>query len=171
LDVNGNLQYSTVFGGSGLDINQNIVINNGQAIIGGRTNSTDYPTTDGSTHFGSGYDATLTLIDGSGNLIFSTVYGGNGDDNAGFNAIPSFVRTDGTYIYTIGRTPSTDFPTTDGSTYAGGNSDIYFRKYDLSGNLITSKLFGGIQTDTPHSVELLNGEIYLLGEVGSGFPD
>ncbi len=166
-DGNGNLQYATVHGGSSTERDAQIDVVNGQAVLAGSARSSDFSSTDGSTYSGSLDDASLTIFDGTGNVVFSTIYGGDGNENAITEEL--FVLSDGAFIYIIGETSSTNFPTTDGSVHAGSN-DIYFRKYDLAGNLLVSKLLGGTGSDSPKDVQIVNGSIYLMGQVWAGFP-
>ena len=160
MDGAGNVIYSTVYGGSALDDPFATTISNGNLIISGYTRSPDFPTTDGSVHSGSGDDVFLTMIDNTGSMVFNTVIGGSADD---FDYNQQLI-TDGTYIYIAGGTRSLDFQTTDGSVHAVSDVwDVYLQKYDLSGNLIHSKLIGGSFSDYLQDMELVNGELYLYG--------
>lgn len=165
-DGSGILKYATLQGGTSNEGDAKIVVTNGQAMLNGSTESSSFPSTDGSTYSGS-TDATLSIFDVDGNIVFSSVYGGSGQEN---NVTRSnLILTDGAFTYIAGRTGSTDFLTTDGSTYSGIN-DIYFRKYDLSGNLLVSKMIGGTEGDVPYDFKLVNGDLYVMGNAAIGFP-
>ena len=163
-DCDGNLIYATITGGSVSEFADNIASSNGQIVLAGRTLSSDFPSTDGTVYSGLSADATLTFYDASGNLIFNTVYGGNGNDNRNRERV--FPYIDGSFIYVFGETSSTDFPTTDGSTFSGFR-DLYYRKYDLAGNLIDSKLIGGSLSENMLGLEFVNGTFYILGRTNS----
>ena len=165
-DGAGNLVYATLIGGTSNELPFAITISNGCAIVVGSTTSTDFPTTDGTTHTG-GIDVYITKYDPAGNLVFSTISGGSGTDIFNEN---TFIETDGTHIYVSSKTASADFPTTDGTTLSG-SIDVYVRKYDMAGNLIFSTLFGGIGHDSPSDLVLQGGELYLSGFYNTGdFP-
>ncbi len=166
-DGAGNLVYATLIGGTDTDSPRAITVSNGCAIVTGSTLSTDFPTSDGTTLNGD-FDIYITKYDPSGNLVFSTIYGGSGAD-AFFEEVID-IETDGSHIYVFGRTASTDFPTTDGTVSSGGN-DVYVRKYDMAGNLIFSTIFGGAGNDGIEDIVIQGGEIYLSGSYLSGdFP-
>ena len=91
LTPNGNSRvYATYIGGSGNEMPQSLVCDpQGNLIIAGRSNSSNYPTkpsgnVDGS---GGGFDIILTKLNAAGNaLIGSKRIGGNGDDGANITA-------------------------------------------------------------------------------------
>ena len=171
MDGDGNVIYSTVYGGANFDYAHLATINNGNLVISGYTRSPDYPATDGSVHSGSGDDVFLTILDNTGNIAFNTVTGGSADDFDNDDFRQQLI-TDGTAIYFAGTTRSLDFPTTDGSVHDADEAwDVYLQKYDLSGNLIYSKLIGGNNSDFLQDMELVNGAIYLYGSsLSADFP-
>lgn len=162
-DATGNIIFSTIYGGSGSDSPQSAYLLNGDFYLTGTTLSADFPTTDGTTYTGT-RDVFFMRIDGAGNVVFSTMFGGNDLDQT------AYLTSDGTDFYIAGITGSTNFLTTDGSTYAGGSRDIYYRKYDAAGNMLYSKLFGGSGYDGVTSLTSVNGLVYLTGEASEGFP-
>jgi len=166
-DMNGNVVYATLLGGSNTDQPSDIKIVNGCAIVVGRTRSSDFPTTDGTQYQGIREDITLTKYDPQGNIAFSSVFGGTLSDHFFLGAR---VAVDGACIVIAGSTISTDFPTTDGTT-SSGESDLYVRKYDLQGNLIYSTILGSSGRDIPLDVRIEGGEIYVMGQYDdSDFP-
>lgn len=118
----------------------------------------EVPTTDGTTP--SGDDVNIFSLDGSGNLLFSTVLGGSGIESDNFNALTTVIA--GGNFWVTGNTQSVDFPTTDGSTNAGGN-DAYLAQYDPAGNLLFSTVFGGSGADGVQSVVADDNFIYIQG--------
>ena len=79
--------YSTYFGGAGNDQGTAIAVDAaGQAHIVGHTASSDFATTAGAfdTGHNDGSDAFLAILNANGNgLIYSTYYGGQGNNDAG----------------------------------------------------------------------------------------
>ncbi|MCE5213695.1 MAG: DUF3344 domain-containing protein [Methanobacterium sp.] len=139
-DPAGSLVFSTYLGGGGdtntSEYGHSIVIDkNGYVYIGGRTNSTNFPTTPGAYRTtknpGSGaaaHDAFISKFDSNGNLIYSTYYGGSGSDMG--TAID--VDNEGN-VYITGYDNYTALPTTPGAFQpaSGGSSDAFFGKLDI----------------------------------------
>ena len=156
LDENGEgLLYASFVGGEseetvfGIDIDEKNIV-----YLTGLTKSVDFP----ASHqiFGANNDgdplstenAFLMALDcQQGTLKFSTVFGGNGNEQGDEVFIDQHEN-----IYIAGRTSSEDFPTTSNAfneIYNGGGSewksgDIFVCKFDSSGkNLIYSTYIGG----------------------------
>ena len=128
----GALVYSTYLGGSGNDLGIGIAVDSlGNAYVTGYTQSTDFPTASAYQGSNAGtFDAFVTKISASGdNLIYSTYLGGGGNDY-GFGMV-----VDGSgNAYVMGRTDSTDFPTTV-SAYQdtnAGSLDAFVTKIRLN---------------------------------------
>jgi uncharacterized repeat protein (TIGR01451 family) len=147
------LSYSTYLGGSGEDTTGGIIVDaQGSAYLIGRTNSPDFPTTDGAfqTTYGGDfdvfdfddYDAFVTKFNPEGTmLVYSTYLGGNDFDVGHEIAIDSLGN-----VYVTGKTNSPDFPTTDGAfqTTYGGNFDAFVAKLNPEGSaLVYSTYLGG----------------------------
>jgi len=127
LDGSGARLYSTRFGG-GNDQGASIAVDtSGNAYVTGSTQSTNFPVTDGSTPSGLS-DVFVAKLNGIGALIYSTRFGGSGENRG--NGIA--VDTSGN-AYVTGDTSSTNFPVTDGSTFGGGTdaSDAFVTKLVL----------------------------------------
>ncbi len=129
-DNPGALLYSTFLGGSGLysDGASGIAVDvMGNAYVAGTTNSTDFPTTPGAfdPSFNSGlYDAFVAKLDPSGSvLVYATFLGGSDWDSVSDIAVDAMGNA-----YVIGRSASTNFPTTPGAfdtSFNGGAVDDY----------------------------------------------
>lgn len=105
------LIYSTYLGGTGDDIARAIVVDaQGNAYLTGRTSSADFPIKGAlqprKLGASGSYDAFLTKLDPSGDLIYSTYLGGSADDDGRAVALDA---AGGLYI--AGSTDSDDFPT------------------------------------------------------------
>lgn len=118
--------YSTYLGGSGDDLGISIDVNAaGEAFVGGNTKSSNFPLvspTQGSYAGGNLYgDAFLVRLSAAGStILFSTYYGGSGDENC------RQVRVDGGSVLLIGFTGSTNLPTVNPIQPANGGADDVF---------------------------------------------
>jgi hypothetical protein len=169
---------STFIGGN--DVNKIYAMaidNNGDIIVVGHTESTDFPTTIGviSTN-------PIDLVDGWGDifiskfnsdlteLLASTYLGGTKSDYA--NAI---VIDDDNNIYITGHTKSTDFPTTTGAydETANGDYDSFVAKVnsDLT-SIIAATYFGGNNAEQAGDIKIMSdGKIIITGYAnGSNVP-
>ena len=141
--------YSTYLGGIGIDEGVGIAVNSaGQAYVAGTTTSGDFPlAAPRQATFGGGVDAFVTKFAAGGGLLYSTYLGGSSDDFAGGVAVDA-----GGNAYVVGRTVSTDFPTTPGAfqkTLSGPpqdffDNDAFVTKLDPTGaTLVYSTYLGG----------------------------
>ncbi|WP_368936918.1 SBBP repeat-containing protein [Bacillus sp. SH8-8] len=145
LIIDPGLSYSTYLGGNDLDTGQSIFVDDcGHAYVTGVTTSNDFPTTPGAfqTTFTGTADVFVTKLNRTGSaLIYSTFLGGN-DIAGGFGIA---VDSCG-HAYVIGRTSSSDFPTTPGAfqtTFTGG-IDAFVTKLNRTGSaLVYSTFLGG----------------------------
>lgn len=140
------LVYSTYLGGSLEGATNAIAVDSaGEAVVAGRTNSTDFPVLHAfqQAHaIDSGdSDATLTKLSASGSsLVFSTYLGGNSNDFAMGVALDASGN-----IYVAGLTFSSDFPIVPGSfetTYSatpGGTG--FVSKFNPTGSQLTYSTF------------------------------
>jgi len=138
----GRLLWSTYLGGNGEDLGYGVAPDNaGNVYVGGRTTSTDFPTTGpNSTGFhGGGYDGYIAKFSANGMLLWSTCLGGSWDEGVAdvlFDKVGS--------IYVTGGTSSADFPTSGaGDTVFHGSSDAFLAKFGLDGWLQQSSFLGG----------------------------
>jgi hypothetical protein len=168
------LLYSTLIGGTGNDDAANAIAVDqfGNAYITGQTTSTDFPMqhpvqgTSGAPH-----DAFVSKIDPSGStLIYSTYFGGDGDDVGAGIAVDAAGQA-----YVTGHTASTNFPTTPGAyeTSYSGDTDAFVAKFNASGSaLIYSTYLGGSGSDTATGIAIDPlGNAYVSGfNYAAGFP-
>jgi hypothetical protein len=107
-------------------------------------------------------DMFFAKFDVSGNLIWAKGIGGIGGDFLNSIAIDA----SGNIIITGVFSNSVDFDAGAGATSlsSSGDIDIFFAKYDPSGNFLWAKQLGGIGEDNSFSVGLdAAGNIYLTG--------
>ena len=159
------LGYSTFFGGSATDEAYGIAVGpNNNLYIVGDTTSIDFLTStyadagllintnafQDSNH--GGYDGFLLSMTTAGLFNFATYIGGSGDDHAYGVAVDS-----NSYIYVVGETESTDFPSYPDSTQQASA----FEAYQGSGDAFAIKLEGITNTETFGSVGIWS--VYLGG--------
>jgi parallel beta-helix repeat protein len=169
-DSGGSRVYSTYIGGTGTDYLYGVGVDGtGNIYLAGRTNSTNFPTTAGAyqtTNAGGDYDGYVTKFDSSGNLVYSTYFGGTSLDQA------NDIAVDGTgNIYITGQTDSTNLPTTaDAYQKTNANpTDGFISKFDSSGDLVYSTYLGGASgADYGQSIAVNGmGDICITGQTNS----
>ena len=141
------LVYSTYLGGPRDDetLFHSMAVNVlGEAYIAGYTYSSDFPTTLNAydqTHNGVS-DAFVAKLDARGSaLVYSTFFGGSGEDSARSLAIDTLGS-----VYLAGTTRSSDLPTTPGSfdSTFNGVVDAFVAKFDpIGSSVIYSTFLGG----------------------------
>ena len=159
--------YSVRLAGSRLDRAGGIAADStGAVVVTGHTTSPDFPllnalqtTVHTSPSWGAGGSAFITKLDPEGRMIFSTVWGGNGDTAGTGVAIDSNFD-----IIVAGTTAANDFVTTDGvfqrrlaSTSCTVNAvpcrDAFVTRLSADGQTVRySTLFGGTNGETVHAL-------------------
>jgi hypothetical protein len=184
LSGNQQLVYSTYLGGATEDIPTAIGVGfNGQIVVAGFTNSTNFPVSAGaydtsmSGAFGSAF---VTVLDpaqsGAQQLNYSTYLGGSNSDEASMVALDVFGR-----VIVGGRAESTDFPTTPGAfqTVHGSpiQADVFVSLLDPAQSgaqqLVYATLLGGAADDLLDAMQIdpLGSVVELAGTTGSAnFP-
>lgn len=162
LDTNrsgaASLRFSTYLGGSrggssgGPDEGGSDIETDGTGIIyvTGQTPSPDFPTLNEYQNDRPGKDAFLAVMDtgksGSASLLYSTYFGGSGDEEA------SEIDADRTgTVYVLGNTTSDDLPFRHGIQGYQGNRDIFVARFDPrqagDASLLFSTCLGGSNPD------------------------
>jgi hypothetical protein len=166
------LIYSTYLGGTGADAGQAIAVDTiGNAYVVGNTNSNDFPVTATAAQaaLGGGNDAFLSLLDGTGALVYSTYLGGSGLDVATGVAVDAVGSA-----YVTGYTQSVDFPTTVASFQPGlgGGSDAFVTKFLAAGSIVYCTYLGGSTLDIARGIDVdTAGNAYIVGYTQSAdFP-
>jgi hypothetical protein len=129
-----NLTFSTYLGSHGVEDGNSIALDSSNNIyVAGDTNSDQYPvTSDAIQRNRKGrFDAVVSVLDATGSrLLYSTFFGGSGDDSGSAVAVDPFGN-----IYLTGLTMSFDYPLTPGAAQTqpgSGTQDAFFAKIGFS---------------------------------------
>jgi len=171
----GGRVFSTYFGGTGPESGNGIVADGSNNIlVCGQTGSADLPIANPGGAYtqavGGGIsDAFVAEFSSAGILIWSTYYGGNGDDKG------SDICCDAANnICITGYTVSTNFPVSAGAyqTSAKGSDDCFVVKFNSSGIRQWATYYGGSDIDDGIGIDCdLAGNIFFTGRAASSdFP-
>lgn len=165
--------YVTYLGGGLPDQLLGIAVDaNGNAVVCGRSQSANYPTSLQAyrpTNAG-GTDIVLTRLNAAGTgLVASTYLGGLAADIAQDVA----VAADGS-LWIAGSSESANFPTTPGAvqTARGGRQDAVLVRFDpLASQLLWSTYLGGSADDVAYDLAIdPAGRVVVVGSSGGGLP-
>ena len=172
----GVLVYTTFIGGNDYDAAHGIAVDStGAVYVAGETYSTDLPvvTAKQSTYAGAGDGFLLKLNPAGSALVYSTYYGGNGNDVANSVAVNSSFQP-----VIVGTTFSTDVapsnlvsPSGFQQALNGGKfSDAFVAKYSANGlAFLFATLIGTDSFDSANDVALdAKGNIYYTGQTTGG---
>jgi predicted RNA binding protein with dsRBD fold (UPF0201 family) len=143
-DSDGNLLWYKTWGGSDSDYGKGIALDSsGNAFITGSTKS-----------YGAGYDdAFLLKYDSDGNLLWYKTWGGSDSDYG------KGIALDGS---------GNAFITGDTYSFGAGYSDAFLLKYDVSGNQLWNKTWGGSDSDYGKGIMLdSSGNAFITGSTDS----
>lgn len=126
------IQFATYFGGSDIDFGSLAIDAQDHILVAGATYSRDFPLKNSLMPFvgapvrGFKCDAFLFKLSPSGNLVYSTLFGGTGGDFAS-----SIVSDPHGAIYIGGNTSSEDYPVKSAvqAVYGGGATDLTILKF------------------------------------------
>lgn len=151
-DNAGNRLWATYYGGNSsnnADMGNGIAADaSGNVFVTGSA-SPNFPVQTAGTFYqgtaggGFGGDAFILKFDNSGNRLWATYYGGNGNDKAN-----SLVIDAAGNVYVAGMTAALNFPTQTAGTFfqaanAGGNSDAFILKFSNTGVRLWATYYGG----------------------------
>ncbi len=174
------LVYAAIFGGSNSELPLAITVDaQGEAIVTGRTFSSDFPTRNAfQPTFGGGEDGFVAKLNAAGSdLVYSSYLGGSNTDRA----LAATTDASGG-IYVTGATSSTDFPTKNAFQSAcvliNGvcDSDVFVTKIDPSqagaASLVYSTYLGGTFDENGRGIAVdASGNAYVIGDTHStNFP-
>ena len=121
---------------------------NGNAIVSGRTDDTNFPVTANAIqktdkNCSAPQDVIVSKLSADGSsLLYSTYLGSSGNDNASGVAVDTADN-----IFVTGLAQNSDFPSTKNlSSCTGYCSDVFVTKINANGTLGYSLLFGGIDS-------------------------
>ncbi len=170
------LEASTFLGGSNDDKCRALAFDgSGNVYITGWTwdEDTDFPTTDGAyttTHSGD-YDVFVARLNSTlTTLEASTFLGGSGEDAGNALALDGSGK-----VYVLGRTLSSNFPTTGGAytTTHSGQQDVFVARLNSTLTTLEASTFlGGSNTEWPVALALDGSDnVYVAGHTeSSNFP-
>lgn len=164
-DRDGVRLWATYMGGESGDYSRAVgVDHNNNVYIVGYTESTTGIAYNGFDEIWSGnYDCTLTKYDENGLMIWSTYFGGNGEDNA--NGIAFDVYDN---IYVAIQTGTNTGLALDGYRgTSGGGIDAMLAKFNPDGDRLWSTYYGGAGEDMAKAVAVNNEFVYLCGHTSS----
>ncbi|MEI9811599.1 MAG: SBBP repeat-containing protein [Acidobacteriota bacterium] len=185
------LTYSTYLGGTLNDLPTGAAVaSNGNLVVVGGTNSTDFPTTAnapykqfrGAANFGPSVagDGFISILNPGGSAFtYSTFFGGRSHDAITGVALDSLDN-----IFVSGLTFSGDFPVTAGAyqttfkgletttDYSNAAGDAFAAKFNAQGTLAFATYLGGSFRDTATGIALgSDGSLFLTGSTSSAnFP-
>lgn len=128
--------------------------------VGGNVQSAGYPVTNGST-FDALTDIVFTKLDLNLNIKYSTYLGGNNREYF------SKVIYQKGKIAMVGSTLSTNFSTTNGSSYKGG-LDIFCTFFDTAGGIYSSSLHGSVSSNNFIDFLFVDTAVYIEGYSSDG---
>lgn len=176
----GSPNFITYLGGSGNDSAFDTMLDrqmggvavdgSGNIYVTGVAGSWDFPTTVGAydTTIGGGIDGFVTKLDSSGNLVYSTFFGGSNGDYPLDIAVDDLGRA-----FVVGYTyssPTQGFPATPSSQVKNGYSDAFLTVFSAAGDAVDySKLIGGdgVGEEELTTVAVHNGNAYVAGWTAS----
>jgi hypothetical protein len=166
-NANGTMAYSTYLGGGDEDVGHSSMLavdGSGNAYVVGTSASTDYYRLNAyKTDLEGVTDGVITKIDTDGTVIYSTYYGGGGDDGLYAAAVDGAGN-----LYAAGYTDGAYPILNETQSSNAGGTDGVIVKLDSDGNPLYSTYFGGSGTDKIHSIDVDgNQNIYLFGETAS----
>ncbi len=177
---NGNLQWATYYGGSASEGARGVVTDAaGNVFMVGWTLSTNFPLNNpgGGTYYqgvnGGGLDAFVVKFNAAGAQVWSSYYGGNGDDVAHY-----ITRDMAVGMMIVGETASTNFPIQNpggGAYYQpanAGQKDAFIVRINNAGVRSWGTYYGGSTDDMARGANVsAGGAIYVIGQTySSNFP-
>jgi hypothetical protein len=172
---NGEFQWTTYFGGSGLEgVGEGIMYQiggvksdrYGNILVSGQTRSSDFPVTNDAfqSQLKGQTDAFIAKFDVNGKILYSTLLGGSSNDR-GYDVV---FDNEG-YLVNVGWTESSDFPVTENAfqkTY-NGSVDAYIFRLKECDEFFEYEL---IMSDDTSAVASKNIEIPFQLKINNGPP-
>ena len=154
IDSTGLIKWELNIGGSDYEVASDFIIQDSLIYIVGQTSSNNFDFTN--NHGNS--DLFLSVIDTSGNLLFTRLFGGS-DDDAGTS-----ISIRNNILYITGWTFSTD----GNVSFNHGEQDVWLLKVNLNGNLIQEKTFGGSEFEQSNLIiPNSDNKFYIIANTSS----
>lgn len=166
LDANGNLLWQKLYGGTGFDVAVSLCpTSDGGCVVAGTIQSITGSGTFSGLDTYSVPSAWLLKLDGSGNIQWQKIAGGDGRDWA----MCVQQTTDGGYIMAGYTDSHNNYGTLTGVT-PHGNYDYWLLKLDNAGNTLWQALYGGPGDDQARSVQqTADGGYIVTGASSSSY--
>ncbi len=168
-NTNGVRVWSTYFGGSMRESYPSCATDNvGNIILAGTSNTVGSGLSTSGAHqttLSSGYDAIIVKFNSSGARLWSTYYGGTGEETFSSCNIDQIGN-----VLLLGQTTSSNGIATVGvhQTSNGGLEDCYLVKFNSSGLRLWGGYYGGSGSDNPGNIQTdPSGYIYISGASSS----
>lgn len=165
----GELLWSTYFGGSGMDRIEDIAVDNSNSVyVAGRTYSSGLGTPGVYQPEIIGANAFLAKLDSDGVLMWFTYFGDTGAEN--FRSVD--ISPDGASVYCGGYANSDQNIAHNGwQNTHGGTGDALLTSFNsIDGTLNWSTYYGGAQNDECAAIVVApNGAVYIAGRTLSDF--
>ncbi len=160
------INYSTYWGGIGEElVFASAISSNGHLAISGFTNSANFPTEglNAIEEKPGGSDNFITVFDPEGSVVWSTYFGGVGNDR-----ILDLAYDNNGFLYAVGFTTSPNLATPNAysQTLEGlpPASDGFMCKFDSNGGLLWFSYYGGLENDGIGDIEISDDErIFFSG--------
>ncbi|MBN1448709.1 MAG: fibronectin type III domain-containing protein [Bacteroidetes bacterium] len=148
----GQVLWATYYGGSGdYESSASVAVHpSGDIVVGGMTNSVDFPVQNAFQPFnGGGSDSFLLRLTPGGTRVWATFFGGSSDEGAWWGWFGQGLGCDAAgNIFFQSSTWSTDLPVIGAyQSTLGGGADAYLIKVTASGTHLWSTYFGGSSRD------------------------
>lgn len=164
--TSGDVEYSSYFGGNGVDYVQAIDVDAEQNIyISGQTASTSGLTTAEAywTNISGGDDAFVAKLNAEYEVMWCTYFGGTNNENG-----LGLALDDNNNVWIAGSTQSDNLPTTPNAlmpdyTDENGEDDCYLLQLNNDGEMIWSSYFGGNSYDGVGDLVFGHGRLFFAG--------
>ena len=120
----------------------------------GWTSSSDYPVSSGLLTYTAQFDVILNKFDNNGIRLWTTYFGGNGNDYGHDVAIETLNQD----VFIVGGTNSSALPSGINTPYGG--EDVFLAKFDNTGSLLWSKYLGGSSDDKAYGITYVPAGAY-----------
>ena len=153
-DKENKVEWQQFYGGNGFEEFYDVLVLEDGYVLVGYTLSTDI---EGLESLGL-EDGLVVKLDKSGNILWQKIIGGSGEDY--IHAVKELSNGN---LVIVGRSDSKDAYGLENQ----GALDAFIGILDREGNLISKKLYGGLEHDCFYDLEIVNDYIYVGGYANS----